>query len=476
MPNAMFREELDPWGKADLPEPLPFTARNALRTIGPGAILLAGSIGGGEWLVGPALAVRHGMSIFWIATLAILLQMILNLEAIRYTLYTGEPIVSGFMRLKPVSALWGALYALLAIAQLGMPALGAACASVMFSAFAGRLPGAPDQSTLSWITYGVMIVTTLILMMGGTIERTLERASWAMVSFIFLFLVVANVLFVPASHWIATAKGFLEFGYWPHDTDMILLATLAATAGSGGVGNLAITNWIRDKGYGMGAVVGAIPSAIGGREIRLSPTGMVFEINAANLSRWRTWTRYVLLDQVVLWAGGCFLGMFLNVNLATSIAPVGADLTDVGAGAFQAKYMAEKLWPGFWFLALLNGFWILFSTHLGNTDTLVRLVTDTLWSAGIGKRPNANVSRLYAGLLLGFTTWGAITVQWGSAMTLFKALGVIAGPILTLAALQTWRVNTTLLPPELRPPVWRQAGLLACALFYGAMFLAVISR
>ncbi len=476
MANAMFRDELDAWGKAELPEPLPFNARNALRTIGPGAILLAGSIGGGEWLVGPALAVKHGMSIFWIATLAILLQMILNLEAIRYTLYTGEPIVSGFMRLKPVSGFWGALYAILTVAQLGMPALGAACASVMFAAFAGRLPGAPDQGTLMWVTYGVMAVTTLVLSMGGTVERMLEKASWAMVTFIFLFLLVANVLFVPLSHWIVTAKGFFEFGYWPANTDVVLLATLAATAGSGGVGNLAITNWVRDKGYAMGSVVGAIPSAIGGREIRLSPTGKVFDINPTNLSRWRIWTRYVLLDQVVLWAGGCFLGMFLNVNLATAIAPPGADLTDIGAGAFQAKYMAEKLWPGFWFLALLNGFWILFSTHLGNTDTLVRLVTDIFWSAGVGKRPNSDVSKLYTGLLLGFTVWGAITVQWGSAMTLFKALGVIAGPILCLAALQVWRVNTKLLPVELRPPLWRQAGLFACALFYAGMFIAVVRR
>jgi hypothetical protein len=472
----MFQRELDAWGKAELPEPLPLTARNALRTIGPGAILLAGSIGGGEWLVGPALAVRHGMDIFWIATLAIFLQLILNLEAIRYTLYTGEPVVSGFMRLKPASGFWGALYAFLTVAQLGMPALGAACASVIFSAFAGRLPGAADQGSLAWVTYAIMAGTTLLLMTGGTVERMLERASWVMVTFIFVFLLVANVLFVPFAHWIATAKGFFEFGYWPGDTDIILVATLAATAGSGGVGNLAITNWIRDKGYGMGAVVGAIPSAIGGREIRLSPAGRVFDLTETNLSRWRTWTRYVILDQVVLWAGGCFLGMYLNVNLATAIAPPGADLTDVGAGAFQAKYMAERLWPGFWFLALLNGFWILFSTHLGNTDTLVRLVTDIVWSAGAAKRPNANVGRLYTWLLAGFTFWGAITVQWGSAMTLFKALGVIAGPILCLAALQLWRVNTSLLPARLRPPLWRQAALLGCAAFYAAMFIAVVRR
>jgi hypothetical protein len=312
-------------------------------------------------------------------------------------------------------------------------------------------------------------------MAGGTIERMLEIASWVMIALIFAFLIAANLLFVSAGHWLRTAAGFFEFGYLPEGTDMLLLATLAATAGSGGVGNLAISNWARDKGFGMGAVVGAIPSALGGRHVKLSRAGKVFDISAESLRRWRLWRKYVAVDQCVLWAGGCFLGMFLNVNLATAIAPGGADLAGVAAGAFQAQYMAERLWSGFWALALLNGFWILFSTHLGNTDTLVRSVTDILWVAG-GERLSVNVGRLYYTLLAIFTVWGAITVQWGTAMTLFKALGAVAGPVLALAAAQILVVNTTLLPPELRPRWPARAALAACAIFYSAMSAAVLLR
>ena len=63
--------------------------------------MAATSIGGGEWLVGPAAAVKYSASIFLIASIAIVLQVIFNLEAIRYTLYTGEPIYGGIMRLRP---------------------------------------------------------------------------------------------------------------------------------------------------------------------------------------------------------------------------------------------------------------------------------------------------------------------------------------------------------------------------------------
>ena len=37
-----------------------------------------------------------------------------------------------------------------------------------------------------------------------------------------------------------------------------------------------------------------------------------------------------------------------------------------------------------------------------------------------------------------------------------------------LASLHLLRINTTLLPPALRPPLWRRVALVTMALFYGA--------
>ena len=320
-------------------------------------------------------------------------------------------------------------------------------------------------------------ITVVILMFGGTIERMLERASWAMIVFIFLFLIIVNLLFVPLSTWGSTLVSFLKFGSVPAGIDLVLLATLAATAGSGGIGNLAISNWVRDKGFGMGGKVGAIPSAFGGRQITLSKVGKVFPIDKENMSRWRVWWKYVDLDQKWLWGLGCFVGMYLNVNLAAAIIPVGTDLSTVGAGAFQAQYMAERLWSGFWFLALLNGFWILFSTQLGNTDILIRTVTDILWVL-TGKRSlfgTENIRKLYYSLLIGFTVWSAVAVNLGHAMTLFKALGTIAGGVLALASVQLLIVNTTLLPNELRPSYLRRGGLIACGVFYAVLSVIAVA-
>ena len=48
------------------------------------------------------------------------------------------------------------------------------------------------------------------------------------------------------------------------------------------------------------------------------------------------------------------------------------------------------------------------------------------------------------------------------------------GPVLAIGAVQIFRVNTTLLPPELRPSWWRRVGLLLCALFYGVISGALV--
>jgi hypothetical protein len=462
---------LPPWSTADLPAPPPFTCRNVLRVIGPGAILLATAIGGGEWLVGPAAAVKYGATIMGIATIAIVLQLVFNLEAIRYTLYTGEPIYTGFMRLAPGPTSWAVIYVVLTLVQLGWPALALTAGATVFSMGAGRLPGSDpgDVEIVRWLAIAIVAVVALLLLFGGTVERMLEYASWSMLVFIFTFLIVANVVFVPASDWWRTFQGFFTIRSPGGVIDWGLLGALAATAGSGGVGNLTITNWIRDKGFGMGGCVGAIESAVGGRHAPLSPIGVVFPVTTANLLRWHGWWRYVLIDQVIVWALFCGIGIFLTVNLATSVVPPGSDMQGLATGAYQAQYMASHLWRGFWVLTLLNGFWILFSTHLGNTDLLVRTVTDLTWTGSATARrwTRGRASLIYYAVLAAFSCWAVYTMRLAGPFALFKVMANVAGLVMAIAGVQILIVNRRFLPRALRPPLYREVLLGFCVLFYG---------
>lgn len=465
------------WRQADLPEPLPFSIRNLFRTIGPGAILLAAAIGGGEWIVGPTITVNYGTGVLWVATAAICLQVIFNLEAVRYTLYSGEPILTGIMRLQPGPKLWAPTYIALSVAQLAVPALAAASASVLFTAAYGRSPSddASDGFVRLGITSAIIVVTAILLLSGKSIEKVLERLSWGMILFIFTFLIGVNLFFVPIEKSIATLIGFAVPRPLPPNMDLVFLALFAATAGSGGLGNLVISNWFRDKGFGMAKLVGGIGGLRADESETLASVGCVFPATPENLSRWKTWWRYAVIDQVALWGLGCFLGMFLNVNLMVAITEPGIVLKENAAGAYQAEQLSKHLGTAFWVLALLNGFWILYSTHIGNTDCLVRAVSDILWATNRRVR-QFPIGRLYAILLAALVIWGLYAIHLGTVLNLFKVLGVVANPIMALAAIQIWRVNTTLLPPEIRPPLWRQVGLGLGALVYGGLTVAMIAN
>jgi hypothetical protein len=314
----------------------------------------------------------------------------------------------------------------------------------------------------------LIFAVVVILSFGGTIERMLEYFAWTMLAVVFGFLLFVNTAFVPFAHWWEKFKGFFQISGLPHPIDWGLIGALAATAGSGGLGNLTVTNWVRDKGFGMAAHVGAIPSAFGGVEIKLSHVGKVFATTPENMRRWREWMRYVQADQIWVWGMFCFLGMYLNVNLATYVVPHGTDLQGLGAGAYQAKYLAERIWPGFWFVTLFNGFWILFQTQLGNTDILVRTVADALWMSSSRVRDwrGGRIQRVYYGILIVFSIWSVIVVRSTSPMRMFTILANVAGLVLAVAGVQILIVNRRFLPKAVRPPLWREAMLVCCVIFY----------
>ena len=88
-----------------------------MAVVGPGVIVLGASIGSGEFLLGPAVFVKHGLSLLWVTGLAIFFQTIFNTEVMRYVLATGEPAFTGFMRTRPSSTAWAWFYALLFFLQ-----------------------------------------------------------------------------------------------------------------------------------------------------------------------------------------------------------------------------------------------------------------------------------------------------------------------------------------------------------------------
>ncbi|MEI8191760.1 MAG: Nramp family divalent metal transporter, partial [candidate division NC10 bacterium] len=165
----------------DFPEPpRDLNFRKLMAVLGPAVIALGGTIGGGEWLVGPSLFVQWGLALLWITTVSSLLQVFLNLEMCRYTVYTGEPITVGFMRLAPGRAFWGILFSTVGFLERALPGWALGTATAVAALQLGKIPAAGDRGTVVFWGYIVFASCCLIICMGKKIERTLEWANWIM--------------------------------------------------------------------------------------------------------------------------------------------------------------------------------------------------------------------------------------------------------------------------------------------------------
>jgi Mn2+/Fe2+ NRAMP family transporter len=473
---------LGPWNVADLPAPPKFNFRNVIAVIGPGTIALSMSIGSGEWLMGPAATVKFGTAVMWIVIVSVFFQVILNKEFARYTLYTGEPVLTGFMRTRPGPKLWGWLYPLLAILHVGWPGWAAAGASCLFAALYGHLPNASvaaDKSTMLLFGYLLFFACVVVVLFGGRIERILEWASWAMVLWIVVFLLIVDIFFVPGKAWVDVAGGFLKFGSIPRGptgVDWALMGAFAAYSGAGGIGNCWITNWLRDKGFGMSKVIGFIPSAIGGKEVKLADVGSVFEPTGKNMSAFREWWKYLWIDQGVVFGIGAVVGMYLCVVVAYGVIPHGTDIGGLAAGAYQAKYLVQKIGRAMWFLTLINGFWILFGTQLSIVDGFTRVVTDHIWAFSERMRRLGDVRYIYYPILIIFVIWGCIAINLARPFALIVIGANMAALIFVVAGVHILVVQHRFLPKEIRAPMWRQVVIVLQCIFFGFFVLMNIVK
>lgn len=444
--------------------------------IGPGAILLGVSIGSGEWLLGPAAFTKYGLALLWVTAVAVLLQTVLNTEVIRYTLYTGEPVFTGFMRTRPSSTFWAGLYSLLYFLQSGWPGWAATAAGAIFYLFVGRLAGPEDRETFYRIGVATFLLCVLILLIGRRIERTLEILNWIMLSATLGGLALLCLLFVGPETWLAALVGFLgfdltagRFNFVPVGADWFLIGAFAGYCGAGGVSNLTLSNWARDKGFGMGQIVGFIPAAVGGKKVRLAHTGSVFPVTPANLDSWRGWWRIIQIDQWGVFFLGGLLGMALPAILYSAFIELGRDIRGLAIAAELANAMAAR---GGTLLAsgvALMGAWVLFKTQLDIVDGMTRAITDMLWTSSprIRRWRGGDVRVVYYAVLAAVVAWGTIAIRLTQPILLLQLGANVAGLVFVVSSLHLLYLNTTFLPKELRPPLWRRVALVLLALFYG---------
>jgi hypothetical protein len=438
-------------GRADLPEPV-----SLWRMVGPSVILAGLSIGSGEFVLWPRLVAEYGFAVFWGCWVGVSIQFFLNMEIERWTLVTGESAVVGFIRL---SSVFGPVFLLCGTLPWVWPGWATGAATLLHWEL-----GLPVTA----VSIASLVLCGAILSLGPVVYRTVEVIQLVLVAGIAVLLVTLVVAIVRWETVEALLAGAVRIGEVPDGIELPLLFGALAFAGAGGSINLAQSNYIGDKGYGMGRWVGRITSPFTGREEGAGHIGFVFEGTDENLVRWRGWWRRSNAEHFASFFALCLMTLTLFCLLSASLLGTGSPSEGFGFIADEANALAERFGPGARRVFLGIGVAVLFTTELALLDAVARVAADVL-KMGVLRRFDLSLSWLYFGGVWSLIAFGIVVLSLGFdeplAMLILSA--ALNGFVMFLySGLLLWMNIRCLLPP-LRPSPLRITALIVALCFYG---------
>jgi hypothetical protein len=298
----------------------------------------------------------------------------------------------------------------------------------------------------------------------------------AMTAVILVFLAVAAVVCTSLADWGEAARGMVSVGRLPETIAPAVFLSALVYAGSGGLGNLTVANWIRDKNWGMGAYIPRIVSPITGAETAAPALGYFFPQDPENIGRFRQWWRLANREQLVLFVGiGVASIVALSVLAYSTVHGAGVGEGDLAFVRVEGEMLAARVGDWFGTAFFLVGFCILFSTVIGNLDIAGRVVADVLKVDRLRDSAFWSESKLYLLVIWAQVLIGAAILVLGleQPLILLSISGVVGGLVLFVSTGLLIRLNRTL-PTAIRLRGFRLVMMVATALFYGAFAAHVI--
>lgn len=479
--------DLPPLSYRDLPDPPPFW-----RMLGPSIILAGLALGSGEFVLWPYITFQSKFVFFWGCLLGATTQYFLNMEISRWSLATGETAIAGFVRLNRHMA-W--LFLLLNVIPWAIPAWAKGAAQVLswmiwgptIDPVSGQVAGTPYATELA---IGGMFFCGIVLTAGPVIYDTIERIQIVLVGLVMLLVIVLAIWLLKdrPDAIFAQARAVATIGYpnfVPELGGELTSATLLgalAFAGAGGTMNLGQSNYIRDKGYGMGRFIGRITSPLTGQEEAITEVGYHFPDTEDNRARWRAWWKAASLEHLFSFYLTCIICLVL-LSLISYVLfydqngdPLPIKQTFSRGMSFiwgQAVQLEQLIGPTAKTLFLVMGVAILLTTEFGVLDCCSRVSTDVIKVAWLRNSTRWSESRLYFICLWSVILVGS-AVLWGAklgfdvgAMRLFKATAAMNGGVMFLYSGALLVLNTQRLPKGVRMPWWRAAIMVWSVAFFG---------
>ncbi len=331
-----------------------------------------------------------------------------------------------------------------------------------------------------------LLLVGIVLTTGPVVYNTVEKIQIFLVGMIFLIAVILGVYLIEPYAITSMLKGAVNIGKMPDESSglstMALLGALAF-AGAGGTMNLGQSNFIKDKGYGMGKYIGRITSPITGQEEAVSEVGFHFKHTAENQKRWRQWWRAANIEHFFSFFLTCLTCLVLlslisyslfydaNGQLIEGVSQFGSGLNFIWG---QATLLENRLGGTFKLLFLLMGAAILLTTELGVLDATARISADILKVNYLRDNEHWSLSKLYyvflwSEILLGsaILLYGSIDPQFKQPLFLIETSAAMNGGVMFLYSLILLYMNSKILSRSISTSPLRFVVMVWAAAFFG---------
>lgn len=454
----------------NLPAPqvrdLPSPPTQTWKIVGPGMVGAGVGLASGEFILWPYIASQVGLVFLWGAVVGVAIQWFLNMEIERYTLATGETALTGFNR---YGKHWGLFFAIMTYFANLWPGWATSSASMLTYLF-----GAGDPR---WIAIGILVVIGLILTLAPVVYVMLERLIFVKIAAVALLVLLALIFAIRGKTYSALGDAVTAPEFPVSTLGFALMMGAIAYAGAGGGQNLCQSNWIRDKGFGMGVHVPRLTSPVTGqKEADPHANGYTFPPDEQNLARWRRWWKFANIEQALT-----FVLITVVTILFTSML---AHATLFGDDSVKNNISFLKIegvnlqslvggWFGYLFWAI--GAFSLFAAAAGIVDYTSRLAADMV-KARYLRTSTVTESKLYFWLVWGLVAFGILVLLAGltQPLVLLVISACTAGTMMFVYSGLLWWMNSRALPRAIRISRLRTAVMAFAFLAFGALAVFTI--
>jgi hypothetical protein len=320
-------------------------------------------------------------------------------------------------------------------------------------------------------------VIALGLTLAPVIYTILERVIFVKIALVATLALVALIFAINAESWLELGKGLSTGARFPvPPLDFAVLMGAIAYAGAGGGQNLCQSNWIRDKGFGMGVYVPRLVSPVTGHEEAAASTGFQFAPTKENLARWRQWWRFANVEQAWTFAMVSFVTIALMSMLAYSTV-FGRRGLENSIAFLQVEGQVLQDVVGTWFGVL---FWVigalaLFASAMGIVDYTSRLASDTIKTIYLRDRP-VSENRVYFVVVWAMAVIGSGILLAGldQPLILLVFSACFAAVMMFVYSILLIILNRRALPEAIKVRSFRLGALIWSVAFFGTLTVIVV--